>query len=61
MGMRKHRKRPQAQKQNRHANPEMAAAMRELRQGSRTQPHRLRNREERTEVRRMRQRGWVVE
>ena len=34
------RKRPQAQKVNRHANPVMAAAMRELRKSSAAQPHR---------------------
>ena len=38
--MNKNRKRPQAQKPHRHANPAMHAAMVELRQGSRTSPHR---------------------
>ena len=55
--MSKHRKRPQAQKPNRHSKHEMAAAMRELRKSSATTPHRLRNRIERGDFRKMIQRG----
>lgn len=50
-------KRPQAQKINRHANPEMHRAMVELRQGSRTDPHRNRARYSRSDFRNQRQRG----
>lgn len=55
MGMNRNR-RPQAQKP-RYANPAMHEAMVELRQGSRTSPHRLKNREERQDFRKQRQRG----
>ena len=51
-------KRRRAQKQKvRYASPEMHAAMVELRQGSRTERHRLRNRVERGDWRRQVQRG----
>jgi len=57
--MNKNRKRPQAQKPRYipTANTAMHEAMVELRQGSRTQPHRLKNREERQDFRKQRQRG----
>lgn len=55
--MNKNRKRPQAQKTNRHANPEMHRAMVELRQGSRTQPHRNRARYDRNDFRTQSQKG----
>lgn len=51
------RKRPQAPKNNRHANPDMHRAMVELRQGSRTSPHRNRARYERNDYRNQSQRG----
>lgn len=57
MGNNKHRKRPQAQKINRHANPEFAAAMREIGRSSATDRHRVRNREDRQDWRKQRQRG----
>ena len=50
------RKRPQSPKP-RYANPAMHEAMVELRQGSRAQPHKLKNREDRHEFRKQRQRG----
>lgn len=55
--MNKNRKRPQAQKPHRHANPEMAAAMRDLRSSNAAQPHKLKNREDRQVFRKQRQRG----
>lgn len=50
-------RRPQSPKPHRHSNPDMHAAMMELRRSNAAQPHRLRNREDRQDFRRDRQRG----
>ena len=55
--MNKNRKRPQAQKVHRHANPEMAAAMRGLRMSSAADYHRDRTKYSRNDERRAKQRG----
>lgn len=57
--MAKSKRRPQASKADRVRNEDMGKAFIELRQGSRTSPHRNRAKYERNDFRREAQRGFV--
>jgi len=59
--MSKKNRRPQKKKYQPVRNEALGAGMRELRQGSRTSPHKMRNRIDRGDWRRMKQSGKVEE